>query len=135
MEIIARSGFIVAKKRAMGEADTYVAGALGAIFGIFTIVRVLLLSLCVSMLFVLPVFLYNKYKANDKQTCIFAILFTISLLVFYRAWQNWWTLSAIAVTGIMLIYFVLKGIKKSDGGNYLPYVPALALAAAYYIFI
>ena len=135
MELIARSGFIFAKKRAMGEADTYVAGALGAIFGIFTIVRVLLLSLFVSMIFILPVFLYNKYREGNKQTVITAVLFTVSSLVYYRLWQNWWTLAAIAVTGVFLAYFILKGINKSKEGNYLPYVPALAIAAAYYIFI
>ena len=135
MELIARSGFIFAKKRAMGEADTYVAGALGAIFGIFTIVRVLLLSLCVSMIFILPVFFYNKYREGNKQTVITAVLFTVSSLVYYRLWQNWWTLAAIAVTGVFLAYFILKGINKSKEGNYLPYVPALAIAAAYYIFI
>ena len=50
MELIARAGFVIAKTRAMGEADTYVAGALGAIFGIFSIVKVLLISLFASMI-------------------------------------------------------------------------------------
>ena len=134
MELIARAGFVVAKTRAMGEADTYVAGALGAIFGIFLIVKVLLLSVFVSMLFVIPVFLYNKYKADDKPTCILSILFTISLLVFYTKWQNYWSLSAVAITSLLLVYFILRGIKQNNGGNYLPYVPALAISAAYYIF-
>ena len=118
----------------MGEADTYVAGALGAIFGIFSIVKVLLISLFASMIFVIPVFLYNKYKDDDKGTCIMSILFTLSIVTFYTKWQNYWTLSALAVTGILLSFFILKGIKKSKGGNYLPYVPALAAAAIYYIF-
>ena len=134
MELIAGAGFVVAKTRAMGEADTYVAGALGAIFGIFLIVKVLLLSVFVSMLFVIPVFLYNKYKADDKPTCILSILFTISLLVFYTKWQNYWSLSAVAITSLLLVYFILRGIKQNNGGSYLPYVPALAISAAYYIF-
>ena len=33
LELIARSGYLFAGVRAMGEADTYVAGALGSIFG------------------------------------------------------------------------------------------------------
>ena len=134
MEIIARAGFIFAKTRAMGEADTYVAGALGAIFGIFSIVKVLLLSLFVSMIFVIPVFLYNKYRSNDKPVCIMFILFTIAILAFYTQWQNYWTLAAVILTGVLLGYFVLRGVKKTENRNYLPYVPALAVAALYYIF-
>ena len=134
MELIARAGFVIAKTRAMGEADTYVAGALGAMFGIFSIVKVLLISLFASMLFIIPVFLYNKYKANDKGTLITAILFTISLVTFYTMWQNYWTLGCVVLTGFALARFVLKGINKSENRNYLPYVPALAAAAMYYIF-
>ena len=134
MELIARAGFVIAKTRAMGEADTYVAGALGAIFGIFAVVKVLLLSLLASMIFIIPVFLYNKYKADDKPVCIMSVLFTLSVLVFYTQWQNYLTLSALAITGILLVYFVLKGIRQSENGNYLPYVPALSAAALYYVF-
>jgi len=134
MEIIARAGFVFAKTRAMGEADTYVAGALGAIFGIFAITKVLLLSLFVSMIFVVPVFLYNKYKADDKPTCIFSVLFTVAMLVFNTKWQNIWSFLALIVTGVLLVYFILKGLNKTENRNYLPYVPALAVAGVYYIF-
>lgn len=134
MELIARSGFLLAKTRAMGEADTYVAGALGAIFGIYSIVKVLLISLFASMIFVLPVFLYNKYKADDKATCITSILFTLSVVIYYAKWQNYWTLTILAITGLLLAYFILKGIRKTGEVNYLPYVPALTTAAVYYIF-
>lgn len=134
MEIIARAGFVVAKTRAMGEGDTYVAGALGAMFGIFAIVKVLLFSLVASMIFIIPVFLYNKYKADDKPVCIMSVLFTVAILLFYTKWQNWWTISALFVTGLLLAYFTLKGIKQTENRNYLPYVPALTAAAVYYIF-
>ena len=134
MEIIARAGFVFAKTRAMGEADTYVAGALGAIFGIFAITKVLLLSLVVSMIFVIPVFLYNKYKADDKPTCILSVLFTIAILVFNTKWQNIWSFLSLLITGVLLVYFILKGLNKTENRNYLPYVPALAVAGVYYIF-
>jgi len=134
MELIARSGFILAKTRAMGEADTYVAGALGAIFGIFSIVKVLLISLLASMIFVIPVFLYNKYKSDDKATCITSIFFTLSIVTFYTLWQNIWTLGFLGITGLLLVYFILKGMHKTENRNYLPYVPALSAAALYFIF-
>lgn len=134
MELIARAGFVFAKTRAMGEADTYVAGALGAMFGIFSIIKVLLISLFSSMLFVIPVFLYNKYKADDKPTLIMSVLFTISIVSFYTKWQNYWTLAFVAITGLLLAYFILKGINQTENRNYLPYVPALTAAATFCIF-
>ena len=134
MELIARAGYIFAKTRAMGEADTYVAGALGSIFAVYVITRVLLCSLFVSMIFVIPVFLYNKYKADDKPTCISSVLFIISILVFCKLWQNYWTLALLGLTGLALAYFVLKGIKTEENRNYLPYVPALTVAALYFMF-
>lgn len=134
MELIARSGFLIAKTRAMGEADTYVAGALGAVFGIFAIVKVLLISLIASMVFVIPVFLYNRYKSNDKLTCISAILFILSAVIFQTLWQNYYTYAVLALTGILLVYGVLKGLRKEQNRNYLPYVPALAAAAVFCIF-
>ena len=135
MEIIARSGFLIAKTRAMGEADTYVAGALGAIFGIFAIVKVLLISLIVSMVFAVPVFLYNRFKADDKLTCISAVMFILSVVVFKTLWQNYFSYAVLAITGIILVYGVLKGIRKEQNRSYLPYVPALAAAAIYCIFL
>lgn len=66
LELIARSGYLFAGTRAMGEADTYVAGALGAIFG-KNIQFVLFSALIASMFFILPVFFYNQYKNNNKK--------------------------------------------------------------------
>ena len=134
MELFARLGYVIAGTRAMGEADTYVAAALGAIFGLNNIVFVLCLSLFASMFFVLPIFLYNKYKDNDKLTCISFILFASLLVTFYKVCQNIWVLIAIFITGIFLIYAIMKNIKTSQKMNYLPYVPALSIAACYYIF-
>lgn len=134
MELIARAGFVIAKTRAMGEADTYVAGALGAVFGIFSIVKILLFSLFASMFFIIPVFLYNKYKSGDKATLILSVLFTLSVVTFYTKWQNYITLAFVILTGTALTYFVLRGVKQAENRNYLPYVPALTAAATYYIF-
>ncbi len=134
MEIIARSGFLIAKTRAMGEADSYVAGALGAVFGIFSIVKVLLISLFASMVFVIPVFLYNRFKQNDKLTCVSSLLFILSVIIFRFWMQNYYTYAFLAVTGLLLVYSVLKGIRQEQNRNYLPYVPALTASALYFIF-
>ena len=65
LELIARSGYLVAGERAMGEADTYVATAIGAIVG-KDILFVLVYALIASMIFIVPMFLYNQYKNDNK---------------------------------------------------------------------
>ena len=134
MEIIARSGFLIAGTRAMGEADSYVAGALGAMFGIFAITKVLLYSLIVSAIFTIPVFLYNRFKNGDKLTCIMSVLFALCGVLFETVWQNYIMLALFALIGAILIYGILKGIRSEENRNYLPYIPALSLAAVYFIF-
>lgn len=133
LELIARSGYIFAGTRAMGEADTYVAAAIGAIIG-KDILFVLLYALIASMIFIVPMFLYNQYKNNNKKTCILSILFVIAVMVFKLLWQNYWTLATLVIVGAMLAISIIKNIKREENRNYLPYVPALAAGALYYIF-
>lgn len=133
LELIARSGYLFAGTRAMGEADTYVAGALGAIFG-KNILMVLFTGLIASMIFILPVFFYNQYKNNNKKICILGILFTLSILVFETVVQNYYTLAVMMIIGLWLAFAILKGIKKTENRIYLPYVPALAAGALYFLF-
>ncbi len=133
LEAIARLGYIFAGTRAMGEADTYVAGALGGLFGL-SIHMVLLLSLAASMIFILPVFFYNQFKANNKLVCILGVLFALSVVVFETVWQNYFTLAIMLIIGLWLAFSVLRGIKNAENRNYLPYVPALAAGALYITF-
>lgn len=133
LELIARSGYLVAGARAMGEADTYVAAAIGAIVG-KDILFVLAYALIASMIFIVPMFLYNQFKNDNKKTCILSILFVLAVMTFKLLWQNYWTLVALVITGAMLAISILKNIKQEENRNYLPYVPALAVGALYYMF-
>lgn len=133
LELIARSGYLVVGARAMGEADTYVAAAIGAIVG-KDILFVLAYALIASMIFIVPMFLYNQFKNDNKKTCILSILFVLAVMTFKLLWQNYWTLVALVITGAMLAISILKNIKQEENRNYLPYVPALAVGALYYMF-
>lgn len=129
LEAIARLGYLFIKNRAMGEADSYVAGALGAIFGYKLILPVLLYSFFASMIFIIPMFLYQRYKAYDKRTCIFSILFILSILLFKTVSENIITLICMAVIGLLLCSSIIKGMKQEQNLNYLPFVPALSIGA------
>ena len=133
LELVARSGYLFAKTRAMGEADTYVAAALGAIFG-KGVLLVLIFSLIASMIFILPVFFFNQYKQNNKFTCIAGILFILSILVYQTLWQNYYSFAALFIIGLCLVISILKGLGQTENRNYLPYVPALTAGALYFLF-
>ncbi len=135
IETVARLGFIFVKSRAMGEADTYVAAALGAIFGIQSIGYILLYSFAVSMLFIIPTFLYNRYRSGDKTTVLLFCIFLIFVILFKLYFQNYLTMSGVAVSGIVLALSILKTIGKTENRNYLPFVPALSVGALFYILI
>ena len=133
LELVARSGYLFAKTRAMGEADTYVAAALGAIFG-KSVLLVLAFSLIASMIFILPVFFFNQYKQNNKFTCISGILFILSILVYQTLWQNYYSFAALFIIGLCLVISILKGLGQTENRNYLPFVPALTAGALYFLF-
>ena len=133
LELVAHSGYLFAKTRAMGEADTYVAAALGAIFG-KNILLVLAFSLIASMIFILPVFFYNQYKQNNKFTCISGILFFVTILIYQTLWQNYYSFAALLIVGLCLVVSILKGLNHAENRNYLPFVPALTSGALYYLF-
>lgn len=132
LELVARSGYLFAKTRAMGEADTYVAAALGAIFG-KSVLLVLIFSLIASMIFILPVFFYNQYKQDSKFTCISGILFFVAILAYQTLWQNYYSFAALFIIGLCLVISILKGLGQTENRNYLPYVPALTAGALYFL--
>lgn len=134
MEAFARLGYLFTEDRAFGEADTYVAGALGACFGLANLWSILLYTLIASMLFTVPMFLYNQYKNGRKAVCILSILFVLSVLAFKFAWGNYIMLACVVLNGISLAYMILKGLKNDPYPLYLPLVPAFSMGALYFLF-
>jgi len=134
LEIIARSGYLIVKDRALGEADTYIAGALGACFGLTALFKLLLYTLFASMIFIVPMFLYKQFKQNNKLTCVLFILFILSVLAFKTLYQNYWTFGALSISGLFLCFSILKNLKKDSEPLYLPLVPSFGLATLYFLF-
>lgn len=131
LEIIARLGYVFAKKRSMGEADTYVAGSLGAIFGLKGVLNALLYSFGISFVFIIPIFLYKKFKSGDKLTLLFSLLFTLNIFVFEFWVQNIFTVFILIFFGAVLAYRILKTLNSEEQLNYLPFVPAFMLSALF----
>lgn len=134
IELLARVGYLLKKGRAMGEADSYVAGALGALVGWQCVLWVLLYSLIASMLFVLPSYWYDRYKEKDAVTLLFSALFIISISFTFYFNNAVWTLLLLFITGLILTFWVVKSIYGEKKLNYLPFVPALSAGFLYYVF-
>lgn len=139
IELIAHAGKLFSKSRAMGEADTYVAGALGACFGLQNLIPFFAYSFIASMLFVIPAFIYNQYKRNNKPVCILFVLFILTALLLYRCSFDvlliqYGMLALLAALGITLAILILRSLRNEQAPLYLPFVPAFALGALYFIF-
>lgn len=139
IELIAHAGKLFSKSRAMGEADTYVAGALGAWFGLQNLIPFFAYSFIASMLFVIPAFIYNQYKRNNKPVCILFVLFILTALLLYRCSFDvlliqYGMLALLAALGITLAILILRSLRNEQTPLYLPFVPAFALGALYFIF-
>ena len=134
LELVASIGHLFKKGRAFGEADTYVAGALGACFGLSSLSTILIYTLIVAAIFTIPIFLYKQFKNNNKAVCILSIIFAISILTYKTVATNWYTFAFLALSGLGLVINILKNIKSEENLTYLPLVPAFSIAALYFLF-
>ena len=133
METLARIGYLFTKDRAFGEADTYIAAALGACFGLQGLGLILMYTLCAAMFFIIPVFIYKQYQNNNKTICILFILFILSALGVNHT-NNVYLLLSLAITGVSLAIAILKNLRTEKTLLYFPLVPAFACAVLYHIF-
>lgn len=133
-ELLAWSGYLFTKSRAFGEADTYVAAALGACFGIKGLIIVLLYTLIASMVFIIPMFLYQQFKKKNFGLAIVFILFLLTAILFKFVYQEGLVLMLLATLGAVLAFKILKNLKQEPTPLYLPLVPAFAIGALYYLF-
>ena len=134
IEAVAKLGELLKKGRAMGEADTFIAMALGAIVGWRYIGWVMLFSLLASMLFVLPVFWYKRYKENDVASLMFSALFIVAIAL-HVIYGTFFTVGFLALVGTMLAIYIIKTIHQTSNLSYLPFVPALAAGFMMFVYL
>lgn len=134
MEILAATGYIFKKGRAFGEADTFVAASLGASFGLSLLPQIFLYTLIASALFIIPIFIHNQYKNNQKSICISFILFILSALIYKTVFANVILLIVLAMLGLLLSIQIMRNLGNTENPLYLPLVPAFSLGALFFIF-
>ena len=131
-EAISKAGKLMVKTDIMGEADSYVAGALGAVFGIYNLPIVLILGLFSYAFIFVPMFLYDKFKSKDYLTCTFFILFFTSIILYFSILNNFAGFILLIITAILSIFFMLKKIDTNNKRE-LPYLPAFSAGALLFL--
>ena len=129
--IISKAGKAITKTEVMGDADAYVAAALGAAFGVYNLPIILILGIFAYALFFVPVFLYKKFKSKNYGVCISLILFCVSA-VFCLKEATSLSVILMLIFAISLVYFMFRSIDTSEKMT-LPYVPAFSLGALIFV--
>ncbi len=143
MEIFARFGYVLAGVRAFGEGDTYIAAALGSIFGWKYFIVILFYSFLIQIVLTIPVFIKKIYLNRDLKT--FSAFLIFFFLIFIIKWLDYLNYSNILIIFVILslllfisgYYFcrrILLGIKDKENLTYLPFGPALVLASLIFMF-
>ena len=143
MELFASLGYLFVKSRAFGVGDTFIAGGLGAIFGWYPLLFVLLLSLIVQAIITLPLYLKKLYKAKEFKTIISLALFLI-ITACYKLFSmnkdiNMLIIYAgtilVVISGLYCVRQVTRNIKSATDAIILPFGPAMFIAASIFIFL
>lgn len=142
MEILARSGYLFAKTRAFGEGDSYIAAGLGAIFGVQSLLLILVGGIVIQLCYIIPLFLRKLYLAEDYRT-LFSLVGFLIIAVVVRVTngfeQNLFLyipfIVLFAGLGIYVCRRILAGMGNQDGVTYLPFGPALVIAGTLIMLI
>lgn len=136
MEVFARLGYLVAGTRAFGEGDTLIAMGMGALFGWYQLIFVLILSAVIQVVIYLPIFVKGLVKNKDWKTFSAFISFVIYAVLFFIFQEKIGTgvfyiicTVILAVLGILTCVFIFKGLReKPENRTYMPFGPAMVTA-------
>ncbi len=142
MEGLARLGYLVVKKRAFGEGDTYIAAGIGAMAGIKTFIIILALSILAQAIIILPFFIKKMWENKEEKFAIILTLFLITTAT-YKSLDYKLELNTL-ITTIFIISIIILGIyscvkllkisKVQEELTHLPFGPSLLITNILLIF-
>lgn len=144
MEVLAFSGKLLVGQRAFGEGDSFILGALGAVFRLQSVLQILLIGVIIQVLIILPMFIKNLVQRKEFKLLASLAGFSFSVVVFklleiFKLLDNIWILlSAFLLMCIFAIYtckLLITSAKNPQGLTFVPFGPPLVLAALYLMFI
>ncbi|MCI5823310.1 MAG: prepilin peptidase [Candidatus Gastranaerophilales bacterium] len=134
LEIITFFIYKIIKKRAFGEGDSYVLMGLGAIFGLKSLLNIIILSFLVQVVSVLPQFL--KGLLEKKEYCLILMLsiFAVAAILSNFYLNNMINIAVLFLSGILSCYKLLKITKLNNDIKQFPFAPSLILGGLIYYF-
>lgn len=134
LEIITFFIYKIIKKRAFGEGDSYVLMGLGAIFGLKSLLNIIILSFLVQVVSVLPQFL--KGLLEKKEYCLILMLsiFAVAAILSNFYPNNMINIAVLFLSGILSCYKLLKITKLNNDIKQFPFAPSLILSGLIYYF-
>lgn len=143
MEIFASLGYLFVKSRAFGKGDTFIAAALGTIFGWAPLLIVLILSVIVQACITLPLYLFKLYKSKNFKTLISLILFLLIALGYKLLTLKsdininiiYIGILFVVISGLYCVRQITRNIKSAKDAIILPFGPAMFTAATVFIFL
>ncbi|MBR6301111.1 prepilin peptidase [bacterium] len=163
IEIMALLGKLLIGTRAFGEGDSYIAAGLGALFGtligispvyevyflptLYTLISIFILSLIISGLVAIPMFIKNLIAEKDLMTLgaiagfvIFAIGYFFALTAGWldNKWAYVTSTVVLIAAGLFACRELLLRLRHASEQNslsYLPFGPALVIAGLISLFL
>lgn len=160
MEALSMLGKLLVGKRAFGDGDSYIAAGIGSVFGtivgcspVYTtflpvfqvLILTLVMSVALQVIFTLPVFIKKLFEGKDYFTAGALCSFIIYAIVYVFAQRLGWLVNPFAYWASMIVllalglfacYEIISRLKqnKEAGGLYLPFGPAMIVAAVIMMF-
>ena len=152
MEIIARSGYLIANYRIFGEGDSLIALGLGAMFGIRDFLIIFALSMLIQCAVAIPTLIIKAFKNKNirlglSYIFVFSSLICIFLINYFDTVKNTYTYLGYVILITTALLWSLKNILNSiknkkelnfeqakEKFNLLPFGPAMIIAGTIGIF-
>lgn len=144
MELLARIPKLFIGKRAFGEGDSYIAGALGAVFGISNLFVILILSFVFQVVIIFPMFIRKLFVDKEYRLIGGLFLLIISVVVFkageyFKIFTSqmfyWFAMILIASIGYYCCKKLMDSAKSGKSLTYVPFGPALIFGAFIVMFV
>ena len=143
MELLAFVGKLLVGTRAFGEGDSFILGALGAVFGLKSVPIILIAGCVVQIVIILPLFLKKLWDKREFGLIVGLIAFALSVGLFkafeiFNLLDNLWFFAGAFLLMTGLAFYTCKKLivstKKGENMTYVPFGPPLVIAAIALMF-
>lgn len=130
-------------RKTFGLGDIWLVGALGAVVGIDRLILYLFYTLILLFITVLPNYITNLIRTEQRETLRYLMYFTITCLFLYVLRNiSFWGANAIfiAILGLLLfislklVINVVKSLKSTETVSHCPLAPAIAISCLLFLF-